>query len=231
MRRLAIAFPFAVLGFAGKYGTLMLAAVAHGASQAKIPNHSASTMFPFGCECTKIPASGSVWSFANGSGKKKAHLNMLTEGVNAPRFKLPQAGGGQFDLAKHKGKIIVVYFYPKDDTSGCTKEAVDFSGKMAEFEALGAIVAGISPDSVPKHEKFRDKHHLTVTLAADEEKSVIEAYGVWVEKSMYGRKYMGVERSTFLVDGEGKIARIWRKVKVTGHADEVLEAVRALKAG
>jgi thioredoxin-dependent peroxiredoxin len=155
---------------------------------------------------------------------------MLTEGVKAPNFKLPQAGGGHFDLAKHKGRIIVVYFYPKDDTSGCTKEAVDFSAKAADFEAAGATVAGISPDSVKAHEKFRDKHQLAVALVSDEEKQAIEAYGVWKEKKMYGRSYMGVERSTFLVDAKGKIAKIWRGVKVTGHADEVLEAVRALKA-
>jgi thioredoxin-dependent peroxiredoxin len=154
---------------------------------------------------------------------------MLTEGVKAPIFNLPQAGGGQFNLGKQKGRIVVVYFYPKDNTSGCTREAVDFSGKAADFEALGAIVAGISPDSVKSHDKFRDKHQLGVTLLSDEEKKTAEAYGVWKEKKMYGRTYMGIERSTFLVGPDGKIARIWRGVKVPGHADEVLEAARALK--
>lgn len=156
---------------------------------------------------------------------------MLTEGVKAPNFKLPQAGGGEFSLAAQKGRVAVIYFYPKDDTSGCTREAVDFTAKVPDFEALGAVIAGISPDSMKAHEKFRDKHGLAVTLLADADKKVIEAYGVWKEKKMYGRAYMGVERSTFLIGPDGKIARIWRGVKVAGHADEVLEAVRALKNG
>ena len=122
----------------------------------------------------------------------------------------------------------MLFLYPKDDTSGCTKEAIAFSNLLSEFETLGVDVIGLSPDPVSKHDKFVAKHGLRVPLVSDEEKQVLEAFGAWKEKSMYGRKYMGVERSTFLIDGEGRIARAWRKVKVPGHADEVLAAARAL---
>ena len=154
---------------------------------------------------------------------------MLSEGRKAPDFKLPDDGGKTLQLTKLKGRPVVIYFYPKDDTSGCTAEAKDFSCLAGDFAAAGAEVIGISPDSPASHAKFKAKHDLGVRLAADEDKAVAQAYGVWVEKSMYGRKYMGVERSTFLVDKSGKLARIWRKVKVPGHAEEVLEAVKALK--
>ena len=150
----------------------------------------------------------------------------LAEGDKAPEFKLPTDGGGTFSLRGQRGKPVIVYFYPKDDTSGCTREALDFTAHKAAFDKLGVAIVGISPNSAKAHDKFKDKHGLTITLAADEDKQAAEAYGVWVEKSMYGRKYMGIERSTFLVDGKGKIARIWRKVKVPNHADEVLEAAR-----
>lgn len=123
---------------------------------------------------------------------------------------------------------MVVYFYPKDDTSGCTKEAIGFSCLKPEFDALGVTVIGISPDSAKSHGKFREKYELAITLAADEEKSAIEAFGVWVEKSMYGKAYMGVDRSTFLIGRDGTIAKAWRKVKVPGHAEEVLAAAKAL---
>lgn len=152
----------------------------------------------------------------------------LKEGDAAPDFELPTDGGGSFKLGKLRGKAVVVYFYPKDDTSGCTLEAIDFSGRKAEFEKAGATIIGISPDSVTDHDKFKAKHDLTISLAADEAKETAEAYGVWIEKSMYGRKYMGVDRSTFLVDQKGKLARIWRKVKVEGHVQEVLDAAKAL---
>ena len=122
----------------------------------------------------------------------------------------------------------MVYFYPKDDTSGCTKEAIAFTESLADFEAVGTKIIGISPDGVAKHDKFKAKYELGVILGADEEKKVLEAYGVWVEKSMYGRKYMGVERSTFLVGADGKVAQSWRKVKVPGHAEKVLAAVKDL---
>ncbi|PWJ85933.1 peroxiredoxin Q/BCP [Pseudaminobacter salicylatoxidans] len=152
----------------------------------------------------------------------------LEAGQKAPDFDLPRDGGGALKLADLSGKKVVLYFYPKDDTSGCTAEAIDFSALKPEFEKAGAAIIGISPDSVKSHDKFKSKHNLSVELVADEERKTLEAYGVWVEKSMYGRKYMGVERSTFLIGPDGRIARIWRKVKVPGHARQVLEAVQAL---
>ncbi|MDH4413267.1 MAG: thioredoxin-dependent thiol peroxidase [Rhizobium sp.] len=152
----------------------------------------------------------------------------LTAGEMAPDFSLPRNGGGTVSLSDFAGKPVILYFYPKDDTSGCTAEAVDFSGLTAEFEKLGATVIGVSPDSVKSHDKFAAKHNLSVVLAADEEHKALEAYGVWREKSMYGKTYMGVERSTFLIDKSGKIADVWRKVKVPGHAEAVLKAAQAL---
>lgn len=154
---------------------------------------------------------------------------MLVDGKKAPDFKLKDDDGQVVQLSKLKGQPVVVYFYPKDDTSGCTKEAKDFSCLAKDFAKAGATVIGISPDSAASHAKFKGKHDLDLVLLADEEKTAAEAYGVWVEKSMYGRKYMGVERSTFLIDPAGKLARSWRKVKVPGHAEEVLAAVKALK--
>jgi peroxiredoxin Q/BCP len=152
----------------------------------------------------------------------------LSEGDSAPDFALPTDGGGESRLSGLRGKAVVLYFYPKDDTSGCTAEAIAFSGLKKEFTAAGATVIGISPDSAASHDKFKKKHDLSVALAADPERSAIDAYGVWKEKSMYGRKYFGVERSTFLIDREGRIAKIWRKVKVPGHAEEALAAAKAL---
>jgi peroxiredoxin Q/BCP len=153
---------------------------------------------------------------------------LLSEGDKAPAFKLPAGDGETVTLASLKGKKVVLYFYPKDDTSGCTKEAIAFSGLKKKFEAAGAVVIGVSPDSPASHVKFARKHDLKVMLLADEDKAMLEAYGVWAEKSMYGRKYMGVERTTYLIDNKGKIARVWKKVKVDGHAEEVLAAVQAL---
>ena len=152
----------------------------------------------------------------------------LTAGDMAPDFSLPRNGGGTISLSHFAGKPVVLYFYPKDDTSGCTTEAIDFSGLAGEFEKLGATVIGVSPDSVKSHDKFAAKHNLSVVLAADEEHKALEAYGVWKEKSMYGKTYMGVERSTFLIDKAGKVADVWRKVKVPGHAEAVLKAAQAL---
>jgi peroxiredoxin Q/BCP len=153
---------------------------------------------------------------------------MITEGSPAPDFTLPTDGDGSVTLSALRGKPVVVYFYPKDDTSGCTKEAIGFSCLKPDFDAIGAVVIGISPDDAKSHEKFRAKHELSVVLAADEERKAIDAFGVWVEKSMYGRAYMGVDRSTFLIDRDGKVAKAWRKVKVPGHAEEVLAAAKAL---
>ena len=153
---------------------------------------------------------------------------MADDGDKAPDFELPTDGGETLKLSGLKGKPVVLYFYPKDDTSGCTAEAKDFSRLAPQFRKAGVEVIGVSPDSVASHQKFRKKYDLAVRLAADADKAVATAYGVWVEKSMYGRKYMGVERSTFLVDRKGRIAKSWRKVKVPGHADEVLATVKAL---
>ncbi len=154
----------------------------------------------------------------------------LAAGDLAPDFTL--AGDrGEVTLSAFRGRPVVVYFYPKDDTSGCTREAIDFTALLPEFEKRGAVVVGVSPDGVKAHEKFRAKHALGVELASDPEKAVLEAWGVWVEKSMYGRKYMGVERATFLVAADGKIAAIWRKVKVPGHAEAVLKTLDATLAG
>jgi peroxiredoxin Q/BCP len=146
----------------------------------------------------------------------------------APDFDLATDGGGRIKLSALKGKPVVVYFYPKDDTSGCTLEAIDFSKSAKAFAKAGAVVIGISPDTEKSHDKFKAKHSLGITLAADPEKKAIEAYGVWVEKSMYGRKYMGVERSTFLIGPDRRIVQEWRKVRVPGHVDEVLASAQAL---
>ncbi|EGL63536.1 bacterioferritin comigratory protein [Agrobacterium sp. ATCC 31749] len=152
----------------------------------------------------------------------------LTIGSPAPDFTLPRNGEGTVTLSKLQGKAVILYFYPKDDTSGCTAEAIDFSALGGQFEAANAVVIGISPDSVKSHGKFAAKHSLSVMLASDEERQVVEDYGVWKEKSMYGKKYMGVERTTVLIDPDGKIAEIWNKVKVAGHAQAVLEAAQKL---
>jgi peroxiredoxin Q/BCP len=152
----------------------------------------------------------------------------LQTGSPAPDFKLPKDGGGEISLGSLKGKSVVLYFYPKDDTSGCTLEAQAFNERLAEFADAGAVVIGVSPDSVASHDKFKKKYGLRFDLAADEGKAMLESYGVWAEKSMYGRKYMGVERTTFLIAPDGHIARIWSKVKVPGHADEVLAAAKSL---
>jgi len=146
----------------------------------------------------------------------------------APDFTLPRDGGGEVTLSDLRGGAVVLFFYPRDDTPGCTKESIGFSEQLQAFADSGAKVFGISRDSVAKHDKFVAKHSLTTPLLSDEGSNVCEDYGVWVEKNMYGRKSMGIERSTFLIDAEGKIARVWRKVKVPGHVDEVLEAVRTL---
>ncbi|MFO6463832.1 thioredoxin-dependent thiol peroxidase [Jannaschia sp. KMU-145] len=151
----------------------------------------------------------------------------IEPGQDAPAFAMPTGGGGEVSLADLKGKQVVLYFYPKDDTPGCTKEAIAFTEAAAEFEAAGAVIVGVSKDSVAKHDKFAAKHDLGVILASDEDGTTCEDYGVWVEKNMYGKTYMGIERATFLIDEGGVVKQVWRKVKVPGHADAVLEAVRA----
>ena len=154
-------------------------------------------------------------------------MTILAEGMKAPEFSLPRDGGGTVTLSEYAGNKLVLFFYPKDDTKGCTAEAKAFTELKPEFDKAGIALLGMSPDGVAKHDKFIAKHELAVPLAADEEKTVLEAYGVWKEKSMYGKKYMGVERTTFLITEDGTIEKIWPKVKVPGHAAAVLEAATA----
>ena len=149
-------------------------------------------------------------------------------GDTPPDFDLPADSGTTLSLKSFVGKKLVLYFYPKDDTSGCTKEAIDFSGLKTQFQKAGTEILGVSPDSAASHVKFKTKHKLDLTLVSDETKAMLESYGVWVEKSMYGRKYMGVERTTFLIGQDGKIAKVWNKVKVPGHAETVLKEAQAL---
>ncbi len=153
---------------------------------------------------------------------------MLDMSDTAPDFTLPRDGGDTVTLSDQRGSAVVLFFYPRDDTSGCTKESIGFSEALEAFRVAGAQVFGISKDSVESHDKFVTKRALTVPLLSDENGSTCEDYGIWVEKSMYGKKFMGIERSTFLIDADGRIARVWRKVKVPGHVEEVLDAVKAL---
>ncbi|NHQ72951.1 peroxiredoxin [Roseovarius gahaiensis] len=153
---------------------------------------------------------------------------MTETGQTAPDFTLPRDGGDQVTLSALRPAPVVLFFYPRDDTSGCTKESLAFTALQDEFQAAGAIVMGISKDTVAKHDKFRDKHDLGVPLLSDADSDICEQYDVWKEKSMYGKTFWGIERSTFLIDGNGQIARVWRKVKVPGHAEEVLDAVKSL---
>lgn len=160
---------------------------------------------------------------------EKSDRPALAEGKAAPAFRLPSTAGGDVSLADFKGKKnVVLYFYPKDDTPGCTQEACDFRDSLKLLNKEDTVVLGVSPDSLKAHEKFRDKYKLPFTLLSDESKKMLEKYGVWKEKSLYGRKYMGVERTTVLIDKEGRIVRVFPKVKVTGHVQEVLEALKGL---
>ena len=151
-------------------------------------------------------------------------------GDKAPDFELPDDSGASRRLKDFAGKTLVIYFYPKDDTAGCTKEAMDFNNLKGAFAKAGAAILGVSPDSTASHAKFKTKHKLALDLASDESKAMLEAYGVWTEKSLYGRKYMGVERTTFLIAPDGLITHVWHKVKVPGHAAAVLDAAAALSA-
>ena len=151
----------------------------------------------------------------------------IIPGTPAPDFTLPRSGGGTVALSELRGRSVVLYFYPKADTPGCTKQGIAFSEASPEFEAAGAVVIGVSKDPVEKHDRFAAKHDLSIILASDADGSTCEDYGVWGEKSMYGKTFMGIERSTFLIDAEGVIREVWRKVKVPGHVDAVLAAVRA----
>ncbi len=152
----------------------------------------------------------------------------LKPGDKAPAFNLATDGGGEISLSGLKGTPFVLYFYPKDDTSGCTREALEFTKLTKKFQELGVVLVGVSKDSTASHDRFKSKHKLKLTLASDPETKVAQAYGVWVEKSLYGRKYMGMERATFLIDKGGRIREVWRKVKVDGHAEAVFAAAKAL---
>ncbi|MBX6367374.1 MAG: thioredoxin-dependent thiol peroxidase [Rhodospirillales bacterium] len=152
----------------------------------------------------------------------------LKVGDTAPDFTLPTDGGGSVTLSRFRGKKVVLYFYPKDDTTGCTKQACAFRDSDSDFANFGAVIIGVSKDSVASHDKFKKKYSLPFILASDEKSDVCERYGVWVQKSMYGRKYMGIERTTFLIDEKGVIRQIWPKVSITGHIEEVLTATRAI---
>jgi len=152
----------------------------------------------------------------------------LSPGAMAPAFTLPRDGGGSISLADFAGRKLVLYFYPRADTSGCTKEAIDFSRLKAAFSKVGTEILGVSADPVPAQDKFKAKHKLAIALASDEKHRMLEAYGVWQEKSMYGRKFMGIVRTTVLIGPEQRVARVWPRVSVTGHAEEVLAAARAL---
>jgi len=153
---------------------------------------------------------------------------MVEIGKKAPAFKLPTDGGGTVALKDLKGQKVVLYFYPKDDTPGCTTEACGFRDAFPDFTKIDAVIIGVSKDSVARHDKFKGKYELPFTLAADEDGKVCEAYGTWIEKSLYGRRYMGIDRATFLIDAQGVLRGEWRKVKVKGHVEEVLEAAKAL---
>ena len=162
------------------------------------------------------------------AGRSKHGAAELAPGAKAPSFTLPRDGGGTVSLADFAGRKLVLYFYPRADTSGCTKEAIDFSSHKAAFSRAGAEILGVSADPVAAQDKFKAKHRLTITLGSDEKHGMLEAYGVWQEKSMYGRKFLGIVRATFLIGPDQRIARIWPRVTVNGHAEEVLAAVKAL---
>jgi len=152
----------------------------------------------------------------------------VEEGKKAPDFTAVTDGGKKLKLSELRGKAVILYFYPKDDTPGCTKEACGFRDSLPDFGKAKAAVVGISKDSVARHDKFKAKYELNFPLVSDEDGKICEKYGTWIEKSLYGRKYMGIDRATFLIDGTGTVRKIWRKVKVPGHVEEVLEAAKAL---
>lgn len=194
----------------------------------KAPVKKSSTAKPKPAAKAKSAAKAKAPAKPKAAAKPEAGSRLPAEGKKAPAFSLPADDGSTVSLKSLAGKKAVLYFYPKDDTPGCTTEGIAFSALKKKFDAAGTVVLGISKDSIEKHCKFRDKHNLTVRLLSDEEGKMLEAYGVWTEKSLYGRKFMGIERSTFLVDEKGVVRKVWPKVKVNGHAEDVLEAAKAL---
>lgn len=194
----------------------------------KAPAKKSSTAKPKPAAKAKAAAKAKTPAKPKAAAKADAGSRLPAEGKKAPAFSLPADDGSTVSLKSLAGKRAVLYFYPKDDTPGCTTEGIAFSALKKKFDAAGTVVLGISKDSIEKHCKFRDKHNLTVRLLSDEDGKMLEAYGVWTEKSLYGRKFMGIERSTFLIDEKGVVRKVWPKVKVNGHAEEVLEAAKAL---
>ena len=194
----------------------------------KAPASKNSTARPKAAAKAKPEAKAKAPAKPKAAAKAGPASRLPAEGKKAPAFSLPADDGSKVSLKSLAGKKAVLYFYPKDDTPGCTTEGIAFSALKEKFDATGTLVLGISRDSIEKHCKFRDKHNLTVRLLSDEEGKMLEAYGVWTEKSLYGRKFMGIERSTVLIDEKGVVRKVWPKVKVNGHAEEVLEAAKAL---
>jgi thioredoxin-dependent peroxiredoxin len=201
--------------------------VLHDRPKNQLDDHS--VFFRSANTCSEVRAAWLVVTDDRSLRKRKETTIMaLKAGDKAPDFRLPVDGGADITLASFRGRKLVLYAYPKDDTSGCTAEAIDFNGLRTAFHAADTEIVGVSADSIASHAKFRKKHDLSFPLASDPDKTMLEAYGIWVEKSMYGKKYMGIERSTFLIDRNGKIAAVWNKVKVPGHAGEVLSAVQKI---
>jgi peroxiredoxin Q/BCP len=192
------------------------------ASKKAAPKKTAAKKAPVKKVAAKKPAASKAPT------KPATKAGGIAAGMAAPDFTLPTDGGGSVTLSKLKGKAVILYFYPRDDTPGCTVEACAFRDNLPDFGRAKATVLGVSTDSAKSHDKFKTKYALPFTLIADEDHALAEKYGVWVEKNRYGRKYMGTERATFLIDAGGKVARVWRKVKVDGHAEEVLEAAKGL---
>jgi peroxiredoxin Q/BCP len=190
-------------------------------SAASGPSHKAASKMLKSSDAARLKA-------ADGKGSAVDKSPALVEGAKAPNFRLPRDGGDSVALSDFSGKKLVLFFYPKADTPGCTREAIDFTRLARDFAASGTAVLGISADSQRAQESFRDKHELSVPLISDEKHQMLEAYGAWGEKSMYGRTFLGIIRTTVLVGGDGRVARIWRHVRVDGHADQVLEAARGL---
>ncbi|SFH86045.1 peroxiredoxin [Bradyrhizobium sp. cf659] len=209
------------------------------AAKKKAPKTRATTQTK-SAKTQRTPASKSTGSIAkaashgaaskqlNSSKSASAAKPVLTEGQKAPAFRLPRDGGGAVTLSDYAGRKLVLFFYPRADTPGCTREAIDFTRLADAFTAAGTAVIGISADSLKAQEKFRDKHSLGIPLISDEKHEMLEAYGAWGEKSMYGKSFLGILRTTVLVGSDGKVVRIWRNVRVDGHADQVLEAARGL---
>jgi peroxiredoxin Q/BCP len=195
---------------------------------AKAASHKAASKRLKSSEKASKPAAGASTVSAKSLSAKSVSSKALAEGQKAPAFRLPRDGGNVVTLSDYAGRKLVLFFYPRADTPGCTREAIDFTRLKDAFTAAGAAVLGISADPLKAQEKFRDKHSLGIPLVSDEQHEMLEAYGAWGEKSMYGKSFLGILRTTVLIGSDGKVAKIWRNVRVDGHADEVLAAARSL---